>query len=151
MILITFRSLTIDLPNDRLYFTTRSNELWSSNLEAGDINTIATSVPTLNTNSIAVDDHWIYVKNRTSIWRLRKDHPDDTLEIVPHDDYSYLMSSMKIVSKPENRYDERRFLVEKERRCERVCVHIDSDGEHVDESGVFDEKRQCQCSISDTL
>ncbi|XP_014221445.1 uncharacterized protein LOC106648839 [Trichogramma pretiosum] len=145
------RSLALDAKEDRFYFTTRSGELKSADLDGQNVRTLTSHVPTRNTHNIVIDNDWIYIKNRTSIWRLNRNNSDIENEVVPHDDESLLISSMKIVMKPENSYVERKYLLSREPKCERICVHIDSDGFHTEETGKYDISGQCQCSQKDIL
>ena len=78
------RGLALDQEKSRLYwFGDDSPEIRHAALDGSDVQTLAGAVPVQRPEVMIVEDDWVYVKNATSVWRVKKITGSSVACVVP--------------------------------------------------------------------
>lgn len=90
--------LALDHPRNQIYWYNSTGTIGTMDLGGTEVR-IITESPVDSVNFLVVDDEWIYVKNMTCIWRIRKDEGYQASVFVNEEKNVLLRSSMKVVER----------------------------------------------------
>ncbi|KAL7308009.1 hypothetical protein TKK_0000097 [Trichogramma kaykai] len=139
---LNIRSLAVDCEADgRLYAYTESGMILRADLSGQGVEILGAKSPVERVDAMLVDGDWIYVKNRTTIWRMDKSSGEKAECIVPEQKDVLLRSNMKIVRKKSDELHYGDSYSLQNAACNVFCAYK----KHQSESANEDDAALCTC------